>query len=129
MEESVLVLRFPGRRGLVVTVSEHIQRSLFDAAQCHSLSILCAPDVDLAFRAVVHLRPQVIIVQVSGVAGEALKLIRMFRDLANPMPVVGAAVPHGPDAERAVRQAGATWYVPAEDGELVIHTLESLLSP
>jgi DNA-binding response OmpR family regulator len=100
-----------GVKGLVVVVEGTVDASLRETARTHRLSILEAPTAQAARRAVLCLHPRAIVVQVSRLTGEALNLIRLTAGLDRSVAVVAIATAHTDEVERAVREAGATWYL------------------
>lgn len=114
-------------KGIVVVLNGQLEPRLLRAASACSLSVLRAPGAEQAFRALIHLRPDAIVVQVAEMWNEPLRLIRLVAGSPLQVPVIAVATSHDDDTERAIRAAGATCYLPGGECHLLRRALESLV--
>ncbi len=91
------------------------------------MPLVQAATADQAFLDIVRLGPKLVILQIPKLMDETLALIRMIAIAPHPVPIIAAAVLHTDKIEKAVRQAGATYYVPSNEQPLMMRVLKSLL--
>lgn len=113
----------------MVALAGEPDERLLRAAASRSLLLASWTTAELAYRELLPLRPQVVIVQVPTVADEALQLISLIANGAQRIPIIAAAVTHTDDLERAVRRAGATYYVPGGEWHRLEEFLFALAEP
>ena len=114
--------------GVVVVFGSGIESGVLQAANDHALKVLEAPSVDQAFRRILRLRPRVVIVQVAGLMDEGLRLVQRLATAPRPVPVIVVATSHSYGVERAVRRAGAAWYVPDASSPYMDQILRAITS-
>jgi len=117
----------PTTTGVVVVVEGEVDLNLRRVATGYGLSVLAAASADQALQGLVCLRPKLVIVQVSRLVDEALKLIRLVANLAQPPPLIAVATSHGEEIEQSVWHAGATWYLPDAGSHLLEQVLTAVL--
>ncbi len=117
----------PAIEGIVVVVDEKVSEDLRQIARRHGMSLVQAATADQAFRDIVRLGPKVVILQIPKLVAETLALIRMVATAPHPVPIIAAATLHTDKIEKAVRRAGATYYVPSTEQPLMKKVLRALL--
>lgn len=114
-------------KALVVALEGPVEPELRRVAEQSALPVLEATDADEAFREIARIRPPAVVVQVSALVREAVKLIRLVASAARPVPVIAAATAHQDTVEQAVRDAGATCYLPNSEISLLGQVLAALV--
>lgn len=113
---------------LVIVLCGTMHVSLARASVRQGWTVISLGSAVEAMREIRDRCPRLVVVQVSLVAGEPIKLIRMLRHCSQPVLVVAVANPHRRQLEKLIRDAGASCYLPsAEDEESLIHAVCSML--
>jgi len=113
-------------KGIVVGVGEQVTQDLRKLANDHGLPILEAHDADFIIKEIQCLCLSVIIVQVTQLSIEILRLIRMITTSPQPVHLIVVATSHNDEIERAVLIAGASFYVPGTEKNLVNQALVAM---
>ena len=72
--------------------------------------------------------PRLVVVQVTLLSSEPIRLIRLLRHSSQPVLIVAVANSHRNQLERLVRDAGASCYLPGtEDDESLVQAVSSML--
>jgi DNA-binding NarL/FixJ family response regulator len=104
------------------------EADLLRIALGHGWSIRPPASAAAAFEELLRCRPRVAVVQVSGLLGEDLEMIRLIRAGSLPVSVVAVAVTHGEEIELAVRGAGVDCYLStAADATLIDRAVSEIL--
>lgn len=104
-----------------------VEPQLRRVADQSALPVLEATDADEAFREIARIRPPAVVVQISAPVQEALRLIRLVASAARPVPLIAAAAAHEDTVEQAVRDAGATCYLPNSEISLLGQVLAAMV--
>jgi len=116
--------------GVVVIAlnGQGVEAELRTMANDSGMLVIEAPGAKQAYVNIIRQRPEAIILQVSRMLSEAIKLVQLVAGSPNPVPVIAVASHHGVDVERAMRIAGATCYVPEIDVDEVRQALSAVLA-
>ena len=101
--------------GLVVVLDETVMPGLARLATQSGWSIVQVPVAREALPIVLRRRAQMLVIQVSMPADEAIDLIRLLRVAPRKVPIIAVATAHGRQIEQAAREAGASCYLPDGD--------------
>lgn len=113
---------------LVIVLSGTVHVGLGRAAVRHAWPVLALGTAVEALREIRDRSPRLVVVQVSTLNSEPLKLIRMLRHCSQPVLIVAVANSHRTQLEQLVRDAGASCYLPAADDESqLVQTVASML--
>jgi DNA-binding NarL/FixJ family response regulator len=77
----------------------------------HRFPVLQVAEARQALQSLALLQPRITVVQVSRLADEALRFIRLVAGSRRPIPVIAVAMSHDRELERAIWDARATWYM------------------
>ncbi len=113
-------------KGVVVVLEGQADERLQQVARAQHLSIACRSTAELAFQEILQSRPPVVVVVVPPAPDEALRLIHLLAPAARRIPVIAAASAHAEDVERAVRSAGATYYLPDSEWQFLEQVLSAI---
>jgi DNA-binding response OmpR family regulator len=114
--------------GLIIVFDENAIPALARLAVRHDWPVLRMSTVVQAVPAIVRHRPGLVVVQVSLVPDQAVELIRLLRARLQPVPIIAVARSHDEQTERAIRGAGATYYLPAaRDAGILEQVVASML--
>lgn len=113
---------------LVIALCGAVHVGLARASVRQGWTVLALGTAVQAMREIRDRSPRLIVVQVSMVSGEPLKLIRLLRNGSQPVLIVAVANSHRNQLEQWVRDAGASCYLPsAEQDEALVQTVASML--
>jgi DNA-binding NarL/FixJ family response regulator len=102
---------------LVIVLCGSVHVGLARVAIRQGWTVLALNNAVQAMREIRDRSPRLVVVQVSMVNHEPLKLIRILRHSAQPVLVVAVAKSHRNQLEKLVRDAGAGCYLPGVDEE------------
>ncbi len=86
------------------------------------------PSAVEAMREIRDRAPRLVVVQVSLLSAEPVRLIRMLRHTTQPVLIVAVANSHRNQLEQVVRDAGASCYLPSiEDEDQLVQAVASML--
>jgi DNA-binding NarL/FixJ family response regulator len=104
------------------------ESDLLRIALGHGWSVRRPASASAGFEELLRCRPRVAVVQVSGMLGEDLEMIRLMRAGSLPVSVVAIAVTHGEEIELAVRGTGVDCYLSmAADATLIERAVSEIL--
>jgi len=112
-----------------VVLAGRVEQAVLRTADAQGLSVLEARSATRAFSDLIRLRPRVIVVQLPSLFEEELELIRLVSSSPLRAPIIAAAVAHDEAIERAVLAAGACFYVPCVETNMLNEALEASLGP
>jgi DNA-binding response OmpR family regulator len=112
---------------LVVVLCGTVHVGLARASVRQGWSVLAVSNAVQAMREIRDRSPRLVVVQVSLLSSEPIKLIRLLRHCSQPVLIVAAANSHRNQLERLVRDAGASCYLPSTDDTQVVQAVSSML--
>jgi DNA-binding NarL/FixJ family response regulator len=113
---------------LVIVLCGAVHVGLARASVRHGWPVLALGTAVQAMREIRDRSPRLVVVQVSTLSSEPLKLIRMLRHCSQPVLVLAVANSHRTQLEKLVRDAGASCYLPAaEEEDQLAQTVASML--
>ncbi len=112
---------------VVIVVCGSLHVGLARVAVRHGWPVRMAHSAVQAFREIHPEAPRLVIVQVSLVSDEPLRLIRLLRHGLCPTLALAVAGSHRPALECAVRDAGANVYLPSAEHEANIEEAAAAL--
>jgi DNA-binding NarL/FixJ family response regulator len=113
---------------LVIVLSGSVHVGLARASMRERWTVLALGTAVEAMREVRDRSPRLVVVQVSLLSGESIKLIRMLRHCSQPVLIVAVANSHRSQLEQLVRDAGASCYLPSvEQEDQLIQAVASML--
>ncbi len=113
---------------LVIVLCGNVHVGLARTAVRQGWSVLALGTAVQAMREIRDRSPRLVIVQVSMLSQEPLKLVRLLHNCSQPMLVVAVANGHRAHLERLARDAGANCYLPdADESEAVFQAVSSML--
>jgi DNA-binding NarL/FixJ family response regulator len=115
--------------GVVVVLDEPVVPSLARLAVRQGWPVLKMATARQAVPVVLRHQADLHVVQVSVCVDESLDLIRSLRAAPRKVPILAVAAMHQPRVERAVRQAGASCYVPGSESLEVLQRVVASLAP
>jgi CheY-like chemotaxis protein len=101
--------------GLVVVLDETVMPGLARLAARNGWPIVRVPMAREALPIVLRRRAQMLVVQVSVPVDEAADLVRLLRVSPRKVPIIAVAATHNRMVEQAMREAGASCYLPDGD--------------
>lgn len=102
---------------IVIALCGSVHVGLGRAAVRQGWPVLSLGTAVQAMREIRERCPRLVVVQVSAVTGEPIKLIRLLRHGLQPVLVVAVANGHRNPLECLVRDAGANCYLPSADDD------------
>lgn len=102
---------------LAIVLGGPVHVGLARAAVRQGWTVLAVDTAVQAMREIRDRSPRLVVVQVSLLNNEPIKLIRMLKHSSQPVLIVAVANSHRNQLERIVRDAGVSCYLPAADEE------------
>lgn len=113
---------------LVVVLCGNVHVGLARAAVRQGWTVLALGSAVQAVREIRDRCPRLVIVQVTMLSQEPIKLVRLLHNCSQPVLVVAVANGHRTQLERLARDAGAHCYLPdADETESVLDAVSSML--
>ncbi len=115
--------------GLIIVFDEPAMPTVARLAVRYRWSILEIHAAPQAVSEVLRRRPRLLILQIPLVAHEAVELIHLLRARVRPVPVIAVARLHDEKIERAIREAGASCYLPESGAAAMVEEIVAALVP
>ena len=113
---------------LVIVLCGTVHIGLARAAVRQGWTVLAVGTAVEAMREIRDRSPRLVVVQVTLLSNEPVKLIRFLHHSSQPVLIVAVAGTHRNQLERLVRDAGANCYLPSTDeDESIVQAVTSML--
>jgi DNA-binding NarL/FixJ family response regulator len=105
---------------IVVVLCGSVHVGIARTAIRNGWSVLALGSAIQAVREIRDRAPRLVIVQVTQLSSEPIRLVRLLRHSAQPVLIVAVANTHRNQLERLARDAGASCYLPSAEDEIAL---------